>query len=84
VGEVARGGEGVILDAWDADLRRPVAMKALLEKRYVFDLRDAGQGERFLDEAYVTGPLDQPGVVPVHELSIDEGGRAFFTIRPMR
>ncbi len=36
---------------------------------------------RFLDEALVTGQLDHPGIVPVHELGVTEGGRAYFTMK---
>jgi len=36
---------------------------------------------RFLDEALVTGQLDHPGIVPVHELGVDAEGRVFFTMK---
>ncbi|MBL8767553.1 MAG: SUMF1/EgtB/PvdO family nonheme iron enzyme, partial [Planctomycetes bacterium] len=36
---------------------------------------------RFLEEAQVTGQLDHPGIVPVHELGIDARGRVFFTMK---
>ena len=39
---------------------------------------------RFLEEAQVTGQLDHPGVPPVHELGVDEDGKAFFTMRLVR
>ncbi|MCP3920589.1 MAG: protein kinase [bacterium] len=35
---------------------------------------------RFLEEAQVTAQLDHPGIVPVHELGLDEEGRVFFTM----
>ncbi|MBI3818318.1 MAG: protein kinase [Planctomycetes bacterium] len=34
---------------------------------------------RFLEEAQVTGQLDHPGIVPVHELGVDSSGRVYFT-----
>ena len=37
--------------------------------------------ERFLDEALVTGQLDHPGIVPVHDLGVDAQGRVFFTMK---
>jgi len=80
-GEVARGGMGAILRVWDEDLRRELAMKVVLT-------HEGAPGElspkllgRFLEEAQVTGQLDHPGIVPVHELGIDASGRAFFTMR---
>ena len=82
-GEVARGGMGVILRVWDADLRRDLAMKVVLGEE-----GNPGTGTvapkmlgRFLEEAQVTGQLDHPGIVPVHELGLDEHGSVFFTMR---
>ncbi|MBI4606733.1 MAG: protein kinase, partial [Planctomycetes bacterium] len=84
-GELGRGGMGVVYRVWDEDLKRPLAMKVL----------DRGPGSaspvrssravrqllaRFLHEARITGQLDHPGVVPVHELGIDAEGRVFFTM----
>jgi WD40 repeat protein/serine/threonine protein kinase len=85
-GEVARGGMGAILRVWDEDLRRTLAMKVILGKENPaspggtppFDERSLG---RFLEEAQVTGQLDHPGVVPVHELGLDATGRVYFTMR---
>ncbi|MFT5464289.1 MAG: sulfatase activating formylglycine-generating enzyme, partial [Planctomycetota bacterium] len=41
----------------------------------------AQQVLRFIEEAQVTGQLDHPGVVPVHELGVDADGRVYFTMR---
>ncbi len=82
---VGRGGMGSVLEVWDGDLRRRLAMKVLLRHG------GAGGGQvdertlsRFLEEAQVTGQLDHPGVMPVHELGIDDEGRVFFTMRLVR
>jgi formylglycine-generating enzyme required for sulfatase activity/serine/threonine protein kinase len=81
-GEVARGGMGAILRAWDEDLRRYLAMKVVLQhdssKRGGADARALG---RFLEEAQITSQLEHPGIVPVHELGLDEHGRVYFTMR---
>ena len=82
-GEVARGGMGVILRAWDADLRRTLAMKVLPDSLRQGDLWDRALA-RFLEEAQVTGQLDHPGIVPVHELGMDSKGRVFFTMPLVR
>ena len=84
--EVARGGMGVILKIWDKDLRRTLAMKASFHH---FSDLDAGEVPpaaqeivaRFVDEAQITAQLDHPGIVPVHELGIDDDGRMYFTMR---
>ena len=72
--ELARGGMGLIVRARDRDLLREVAMKVMLG-------RGPRQVARFLEEAQVTGQLDHPGVVPVHDLGVDADGRVFFTMR---
>ena len=36
---------------------------------------------RFLEEAQITGQLDHPGIVPVHELGLDAEGRLYFTMK---
>lgn len=85
-GEVARGGQGAVLRIWDEDLRRNLAMKVILGKG-----NEKAKGEtpqvdsrtlgRFLEEAQVTGQLDHPGIVPVHELGLDSEGRIYFTMK---
>src|SRR5262245_6840538 len=85
-GEIARGGMGAILKVWDEDLRRNLAMKVILGKA-----EPTSEGKtppvdrhllaRFLEEAQVTGQLDHPGIVPVHELGLDSEGRVYFTMK---
>ncbi len=84
-GEIARGGMGAILEVYDEDLRRKLAMKVILDEPG----SEGSPGSRippvklsrFLEEAQVTGQLDHPGIVPVHELGIDADGRVFFTMK---
>jgi formylglycine-generating enzyme required for sulfatase activity/tRNA A-37 threonylcarbamoyl transferase component Bud32 len=76
-GEVAHGGMGFILRDWDEDLRRHLAMKVMFEDQ----AQSPARLSRFLEEAQVTGQLDHPGIVPVHELGIDARGRVFFTMK---
>jgi serine/threonine protein kinase/formylglycine-generating enzyme required for sulfatase activity len=85
--EIGRGGMGRVLSARDDDLRRDVAMKVMREdlcggpeSSSLRSLRLA----RFLEEAQVTGQLDHPGIVPVHELGVDEQGRVYFTMKLVR
>ncbi|MCY2961740.1 MAG: tetratricopeptide repeat protein [Planctomycetota bacterium] len=85
-GEVARGGMGAILRVWDEDIRRHLAMKVVLGKGEATTeggtpAVEPEQLARFLEEAQVTGQLDHPGIVPVHELGIDKDGRVFFTMK---
>lgn len=78
-GEIARGGMGEILKAWDEDINRPVAMKMMLGKTDA--PVDPEKLMRFLEEAQITGQLDHPGVVPVYQLGLDREQRLFFTMR---
>ncbi len=39
---------------------------------------------RFLEEAQVTGQLNHPGIVPVHEIGLDADGRVYFTMRQVK
>jgi len=86
-GEIGRGGMGAILEVWDEDLRRKLAMKVALgrgEGSSGADELDPRLVARFLEEAQVTGQLEHPGIVPVHELGLDENGQVYFTMRLVR
>ena len=85
-GEVARGGMGAILRVWDEDIRRHLAMKVVLGRGEASTdgatpVVVPAQVSRFLEEAQITGQLDHPGIVPVHELGLDQDGRVFFTMK---
>ncbi len=86
-GEIARGGMGAILEVFDEDLRRKLAMKVVLESEREPSPEDSSRPTRlarFLEEAQITGQLDHPGIVPVHELGVDARGQAYFTMRLVR
>ncbi|MBA3697316.1 MAG: protein kinase [Planctomycetes bacterium] len=65
---------GAIIKAQDRDLRRQVAMKVML-------LEGKEHHLRFVEEAQITGQLEHPGIVPVHELGVDRQGKPFFTMK---
>jgi serine/threonine protein kinase/Leucine-rich repeat (LRR) protein len=73
--EIGRGGMGVVLRAVDCDIRREVAIK------YLLDPNDGRKRMRFTDEAQITGQLEHPNIVPIHELSIDANKRLFFSMK---
>ncbi len=82
--EISHGGQGVILRVWDEDLERHLAMKAMLGRAVrggSSSPADRHALARFLEEARVTSQLDHPGIVPVHELGLDDQGRAYFTMK---
>jgi hypothetical protein len=73
----AHGGLGEVFTAIDTELHRTVALKRLQDHC----AGDAPSVRRFLLEAEVTARLDHPGVVPVHSLFRDDGGRPCYTMR---
>ncbi len=77
-GEIARGGMGMVLRAVDSDIRREVALKFLL------DQSSPTKTVRFIEEAQITGQLEHPNIVPVHELGTDAEKRVFFSMKLVR
>jgi len=77
-GEIARGGMGAVLRAADCDLRREVAIKFML------DGRDQRLKLRFVEEAQITGQLEHPNIVPIHELGIDSQQCLFFAMKMVK
>ncbi|MBL8896653.1 MAG: protein kinase [Planctomycetes bacterium] len=77
LGEIGRGGMGVVMRGRDLDLGRDIAIKVLEPSRG----QDAAHLRRFLEEAQIGGQLQHPGLVPVHELGLYPDGRPFFTMK---
>jgi tetratricopeptide (TPR) repeat protein len=77
LGEAARGGLGIVYRGHDRDLGREVALKAL-DRRLA---ADPGFVRRFVAEARVCGRLQHPGVVPVHELGLDQTECPYFVMK---
>jgi serine/threonine protein kinase len=73
LGEVARGGMGVVYRARQHGLDRLVALKMILGT-------GGGDGaQRFLQEARAAAALDHPNVVPMYDIGAS-GGRPYFTM----
>ncbi|HEY3901351.1 MAG TPA: leucine-rich repeat domain-containing protein [Chthoniobacter sp.] len=77
-GQVARGGMGAIMHAWQQTTRRDVAMKVMLESH------DEASVLRFIEEAQVTAQLEHPNIVPIYELGVDEQDQLFYTMKFVR
>ncbi len=75
---VAQGGMGAVLDARDGAMERKVAMKVML------DPGDPEALARFIAEARITGQLEHPNIVPIHDIGVDENGHAFYTMKFVR
>jgi serine/threonine-protein kinase len=77
VRELARGGVGCIHVARDRDLMRTLVMKTLIEGHKVSDY----VLKKFVEEAQITGQLEHPNIVPVHDFGYFSGGEVFFTMK---
>ncbi len=74
---IAAGGMGVVHDVRDPALRRHVARKVLRRDR----CQDPDHVARFVAEAQIAGQLEHPGIVPVHQLGVDDQGNVFYTMK---
>jgi WD40 repeat protein/tRNA A-37 threonylcarbamoyl transferase component Bud32 len=74
--ELGRGGMGIVYRARQRSLEREVALKRLIPGK-------AGRGEQrqFLAEALVTGVLDHPNIVSVHDLGRTADGDIFLAMK---
>jgi CRP-like cAMP-binding protein len=75
-GELARGGMASIQIALDRGLQRRVALKLM----HVEHQHSTLAVRSFLREAQITGQLDHPNIVPVHELGLEDS-RLYFTMK---
>ena len=78
--ELGRGGMGAVFETVDLDVRRKVAMKVMLPAAK----KSSSQVKRFLEEAQITGQLEHPNIVPVHEIGIDDEHTTYFTMKLVR
>jgi serine/threonine-protein kinase len=73
---IGRGGMGSVIRAYDKDLERDVAIKVLNP-----DSTTEANVARLTEEARITGELEHPHIVPVHEFGSDEQGARFLCMR---
>ncbi|HEY2159450.1 MAG TPA: serine/threonine-protein kinase, partial [Isosphaeraceae bacterium] len=76
----ARGGLGEVYEAWNAEFRRPVALKFLKVDKST----DGESRDRFRGEAEITGRLEHPGIVPIYGLGEDDAGHPCYAMRFIR
>jgi eukaryotic-like serine/threonine-protein kinase len=76
LGEIAKGGMGVVYRARQVSLRRLVALKMILPSI----VPDEEALQRFRVEEEAVARLDHPNIVPIYEVGSHEG-RPFFTMK---
>jgi len=79
LGLLGRGGLGEVLEVFDADLRRRVALK-----RPLHDQINAQSTRALIREAQITSQLAHPNIPAVHALGFDDAGRPYFTMVRLR
>ena len=74
---IAQGGIGQVLRAYDPEIGRPVAIKILLPEHK----GDQQQIQKFRQEAHLTGGLDHPNIVPIHDMGQLPDGSSYFVMK---
>jgi serine/threonine protein kinase len=74
---LAKGGMGTILSARDNSIQRTVAVKVILTGAHASD----EHVHRLITEARITGQLEHPNIVPLHELGVTADGVVYYTMR---
>lgn len=72
---LGRGGLGEVVEAFDQELRRSVALKRPREDRM-----SARQVSALVEEAQITAQLDHPSIPSVHGLGVDAQQRPYFSM----
>jgi DNA-binding beta-propeller fold protein YncE len=75
-GVAGRGGMGVVYEAEQLDLQRPVALKLIATPL----ARDEAFRERFVRESRAAAAIDHPNVIPVYSAGEDDG-RLYLAMR---
>jgi WD40 repeat protein len=87
--EIAQGGMGRVLRVYDEDLRRELAMKVIRLGAMDQDTSSVGTETRenlalFLEEVQITGQLNHPSVVPVHDIGVNARGELYYLMPLLR
>jgi serine/threonine-protein kinase len=73
---IGQGGMGVVRLGTQTAIGRKVAVKTLRPER-----RDEAQAIELLREAWITGALEHPNVVPIYDVGLDEQGAPVIVLK---
>jgi formylglycine-generating enzyme required for sulfatase activity len=77
---LGEGGVGIVYQAVQKSIDREVAIKMMKGGPG----QDAKEKESFVSEAQVTGKLDHPNILPIHDLDTTADGQPFYTMKMVR
>jgi Protein kinase domain len=77
VGELGRGGMGVVYRAWQVAIKRAVALKMIRGSQHL----EPDELLRFRNEAEAVGRLQHPNIVQIYEVG-EQDGRPYFSLEP--
>lgn len=78
IGEIARGGMGIVYNVLDKNTNRCLAMKVLLPKSPEEDKKNM---DYFVEEGQITAQLEHPNIVPLHDMGMLSDGNVYFTMK---
>ena len=99
VEKLGEGGYGVVFEAEQMALNRPVAIKVLKPKRRKSGTRSKGPSrsgtgtgtgelqrrrDQFLHEAKITARLQHPNIVPLYDFGINSVGQLFYSMKKVQ
>ena len=80
LGELGKGGMGLVFATRQATIDRTVALKMLPPDTAA----DPIAVRKFLAEAVVTGDLEHPNIVPVYDAGADQTGALFYSMKQVQ
>ena len=75
--EIARGGMGIIYQVKDIGLDRTTVLKIINPEL----ISNSDLLTRFIEEARITGQLEHPNIVPVHDVGVLGGDQIYFSMK---
>ncbi len=76
IGKLASGGMGDVYRVYDKDIKRQCVLKVILP-----ELKDDESIiKRFIHEAWISGLLEHPNIIPLHDLGFIPGHGIYFTL----